>query len=214
MNKNVQAVFFDIGETLVNEQRMWACAADVLGISHLELFAAIGSSIECRERHEAIFERFGLKDETVMSILQRHSSSEAPFVPLVEDLYPDAMTILESLKSLGLYVGIAGNQPPDHEAVLRSWGLPADCIGTSGSWGVGKPSPRFFEQICKESGIAAEQIMYVGDRVDNDVLPAKAAGMVAVLLRRGPWGGIQAGWPEAQHANHVIGSLSELIECL
>jgi FMN phosphatase YigB (HAD superfamily) len=34
-------------------------------------------------------------------------------------------------------------------------------------------------------------IAYVGDRADNDVGPAIAAGMVGVHIRRGPWGHLQ-----------------------
>lgn len=90
--------------------------------------------------------------------------------------------------------------------------MKADCIGTSEGWGVSKPSPDFFKRLCKESGAAPEEILYVGDRVDNDVLPTKAAGMRAALLRRGPWGRIQANWPEAQKADLVIDSLDELVE--
>ena len=51
-----------------------------------------------------------------------------------------------------------------------------------------KPAPAFFERIVEEAGCGPEQIAYVGDRVDNDVEPALAAGMVAVHVRRGPWG--------------------------
>ena len=40
-------------------------------------------------------------------------------------------------------------------------------------------------------GVAPEKIAYVGDRVDNDVGPALAAGMVGVHIRRGPWGYLQ-----------------------
>jgi len=39
-----------------------------------------------------------------------------------------------------------------------------------------------------ECGVEAEEVAYVGDRVDNDVEPALAAGMVAVHVKRGPWG--------------------------
>ena len=42
-----------------------------------------------------------------------------------------------------------------------------------------------------------EEVAYVGDRVDNDVLPAAAAGLVAVHVRRGPWGRLQQTPPEA-----------------
>jgi FMN phosphatase YigB (HAD superfamily) len=54
----------------------------------------------------------------------------------------------------------------------------------------------------------------VGDRLDNDVLPARAAGMVSVFLRRGPWGLAHARWPEAQLASFRIERLTELPESL
>ena len=55
---------------------------------------------------------------------------------------------------------------------------------------------------------------YVGDRVDNDILPAVEAGMIAVFIRRGPWGFLHAQWPEAQRAHLRIDSLTELPEAL
>jgi FMN phosphatase YigB (HAD superfamily) len=50
----------------------------------------------------------------------------------------------------------------------------------------------------------------VGDRLDNDVLPAVAAGMTGVFVRRGPWGVIHATWPEAARANLRLETLNEL----
>ena len=50
--------------------------------------------------------------------------------------------------------------------------LPADLIATSGGWGVIKPSPEFFDRIAREVKCRPEEIAYVGDRVDNDVVPA------------------------------------------
>ena len=64
------------------------------------------------------------------------------------------------------------------------------------------------------SGCPPGEIAYVGDRVDNDVVPAAAAGMLAVFLRRGPWGYIQADRPEAALARIKINSLAELPEAL
>ena len=40
-------------------------------------------------------------------------------------------------------------------------------------------------------GTARSSVLYVGDRIDNDVLPAAAAGMRTCWLRRGPWGVLQ-----------------------
>ena len=53
-----------------------------------------------------------------------------------------------------------------------------DFVGSSERWGVEKPSPEFFERVADEAGRAAREIAYVGDRVDNDVLPAQACGHV------------------------------------
>lgn len=39
--------------------------------------------------------------------------------------------------------------------------------------------------------MSAREVAYVGDRLDNDVLPAQEAGMVGIFLRRGPWAYLQ-----------------------
>lgn len=70
-----------------------------------------------------------------------------------------------------------------------------------------KPSPAFFERVVQASECEPEQVMYVGDRLDNDIQPAAAAGMVTVQIRRGPWGHLTA---DESSADHVIDSLAEL----
>jgi FMN phosphatase YigB (HAD superfamily) len=57
--------------------------------------------------------------------------------------------------------------------------LPVDRVATSAGWGVAKPDPAFFARVAAGVGAAPERIAYVGDRVDNEVLPASRAGMLA-----------------------------------
>ncbi len=130
------------------------------------------------------------------------------------DLYPDATGTLRALKAAGYTVGIAGNQPEESEAALAASGVVADHIASSARWRVEKPSPAFFSRIIEVSGHAADEIAYVGDRLDNDVLPAKQAGLLAVFLVRGPWGYIHARRPEAAQADLTIHSLEELLPAL
>jgi HAD superfamily hydrolase (TIGR01549 family) len=130
------------------------------------------------------------------------------------DFYPDAFACLDDLRSHGYRVGISGNQPEAAEASLRDVGIQADFIASSSGWGVEKPSPAFFDRIVQAAGRPATEIAYVGDRLDNDVLPAKAAGMTAVFIRRGPWGIVHAGWPEAARADVRLESLAELRSAL
>ena len=80
----------------------------------------------------------------------------------------------------------------------------------SAAWGLHKPDPAFFARIAEELGLPPEAIAYVGDRVDNDVRPARAAGMLAVFVRRGPWGWIHAGREDPPEADLVVDSLAEL----
>jgi FMN phosphatase YigB (HAD superfamily) len=125
------------------------------------------------------------------------------------DLYPDARPCIAALREMGLVVGAAGNTGAEVERFLRSaCGL--DAVASSAGLGVAKPAPEFFAAIARLTGTAPARIAYVGDRVDNDVLPAVDAGMVAVHIRRGPWGHLHAALPGARRAHVRIDSLAEL----
>ena len=127
------------------------------------------------------------------------------------ELYPDAVPCLAHLHADGYVVGVAGNQTEALERWARDEQLPVDVIGSSAGWGVSKPSPAFFERVVAEAGCEPEEVAYVGDRVDNDVVPAAEAGLVAVHVRRGPWGYLQRG---AEQAQIRVDSLAELPEAL
>ncbi len=89
---------------------------------------------------------------------------------------------------MGLRVGLAGNQTARAEEILTSLDLPVDVIGTSDGWGVEKPSPEFFARLVEQAGCVPGSVLYVGDRLDNDIRPAQQAGLGTALIRRGPWG--------------------------
>ena len=127
-----------------------------------------------------------------------------------DDLYPDAADCLRALHDAGYRIGVVGNQPVQAGAALADLGLPIDLLASSSAWGVHKPDLRFFERVATELDLPASEIAYVGDRVDNDVRPAAAAGMQAIFLRRGPWAWIQAPSEDPPEAALTIGSLAEL----
>ena len=127
-----------------------------------------------------------------------------------EDLYPDARPCLEALHRAGYRIGVAGNQPSTDERRWRALALPVDVITSSHALGVEKPAPAFFRGLAALVGLPPERCAYVGDRVDNDILPAAEAGMTTVFIRRGPWGVIHATRPEADQADARIDTLAEL----
>ncbi|MGQ0831917.1 MAG: HAD family hydrolase [Microthrixaceae bacterium] len=199
----MRAVVFDVGETLIDETSQWDAEAQALGLTPLTFFAALGAVIERREHHR----------ETWTLVGRDRATANLPSFT-ADDLYADALPCLDALHAAGFVLGLAGNQPERAEAVLRGFDVPVDLIASSAGWGIEKPSPRFFERIARELDLPAPAIAYVGDRLDNDVLPAQAAGMLGVFIRRGPWGHIHATWPEASEADHQIESLDEVIRIL
>jgi len=209
----IKAVFFDVGETLIDERRLWTSWADYLGVPFDKLFTTLDRCILQGLHHRQVFEI--LQPGFDLDAARRKRAQMGnPDLPTANDLYPDAVACLTALKSQGAMVGIAGNQRAAAVALLASFGIVADTIASSEEWKIEKPSPLFFEQTCAVSHLAPAEIAYVGDRLDNDVLPARAAGMSAVFLRRGPWARVHATRPEAQLATITIDSLDELIPAL
>ena len=109
---------------------------------------------------------------------------------------------------------IAGNQPPEARAALEAMQLDVDAILISDELGAQKPSAAFFAAVAEAAGVEPSEIAYVGDRLDNDVLPARRAGMRTVLLRRGPWGHLHAERPDAALVDVVTDSLLDLPQLL
>lgn len=204
-----RAFVFDVGETLVNEDRAWSAWAEWMGVPPGTFFACLGAVIASRRDHREVFEvlrpNFDLEGERKAKEAAGRGWSLGP-----DDLYPDAVGCLAAIRERGFRLGIAGNQPAAVERTLAGLELPVDFVASSERWGVAKPSPAFFHQVAKAAAVPPAAVTYVGDRLDFDVLPAKAAGMTAVFVRRGPWGHIHAAWPEIAVADLVIDSLAEL----
>jgi FMN phosphatase YigB (HAD superfamily) len=205
----VDAVIFDIGETLVDETRAWGDWADWLGVPRLSLFGALGGVIARGGHHHDVFPlvRPGFDYET-----ERRAREKAGCRPevVMEDFYPDAIPCLQRLAASGYVLGIAGNQPAATEGVIHKLGLPLKVAASSERWGVNKPDPAFFARITEELELPASAIAYVGDRIDNDVRPAAAAGMVSIFIRRGPWAFVQSAGHVPTEAYATVDSLNEL----
>jgi len=205
----IEAVAFDVGETLVDETRVWSMWADWLGVPAFTLMGVMGTVIERNEHHRRVFEYFR-DDFDLDAAYQARREAGVAFELGAGDLYPDVAGCFRDLDAAGFRLAIAGNQPGDIEAPIRALGLPVELVAASATWGVEKPAPAFYERLSAELGLSPGQIAYVGDRVDNDVVPARAAGMVSIFIRRGPWGYIHARRPGAERAHIKIESLAEL----
>jgi HAD superfamily hydrolase (TIGR01549 family) len=199
-------VCLDVGETIIDETRIWSIWADELGISRLTFHAALGAVIARGGEYRDVFGVFDAEDWQL-----RLPSVEAAYGGFRSaDLYSDALPALHALRDR-YRVAIVANQPAAREDQLRTIGVEAEVMAMSEAMGVAKPDPAFFARTLALLGAPdPSEVAYVGDRIDNDVRPAAEAGMRAVWIRRGPWGVIQ-------HLDRAtpaltVDSLSELVE--
>ena len=95
--------------------------------------------------------------------------------------------VLETLAGQGLKLGLAANQPIKTLDKLAQHGIAHyfENQGISGAYGFRKPDLRLFLRACNDLGVAPKECIMVGDRIDNDIVPAKVLGMRTVLIRTG-----------------------------
>jgi N-acetyl-D-muramate 6-phosphate phosphatase len=194
----VTAVVFDTGETLIDESRTWERWADQLKVPSHTFSAVLGAT----------------GDGAAAIKVFRPDATDEPGVGeqiSERDVYPDVRQCIAALNRLNLWVGLADNLTAKAAAQLTGLKLPVDKIVASAEWGVRKPDPGFFERVAELAPGSASDIVYVGDHRDNDIVPAKKAGLRTVLIRRGPWGHLWADDPVAREAaDWVVDSLAEL----
>ena len=195
-SRPIEAVVFDVGETLVDETVEYHAWADWLGVPRHTFSAMFGAVIAAGRDHREVFEYFraGFDLDAEREARAAAGRPEGYGEP---DLYPDARPTLAALQAAGYLVVIAANQTKRSHRILDSLDLPVDLVTTSDTWGVAKPDPAFFRkvvEVCRELRPTAtpERICYVGDRLDNDLRPAWEAGLRTAHIQRGPWGFLSA----------------------
>lgn len=193
----IRAVVFDVGECLVDETREYGDWADWLGVPRHSFSARFGAVIaegrDYRETFQEFRPGFDLGEEREKRAADGRAERFGE-----DDLYADVRPALAALRTSGLWLGIAGNQTLRAGEILRRlFTDDVDLIATSDDWGASKPDVTFFKRVIDAAPVAAAEILYVGDRLDNDIRPAAAAGLRTALIRRGPWALTQWLQPEA-----------------
>ena len=202
-----KVLFFDIGFTLVDESAVWerrcqeqaaTAEAKKLGLTARDIYHEIELASAARlPQFRAVVKKFGF-------------SKAAPYRHELETLYPDAPVVLGAL-SERYSLGVIANQAEGLCQRLRDFGIERYFTYVVSSWdvGVSKPDRRIFEYALKAAKCAPGEAVMIGDRLDNDIAPAKALGMVTVRIKKG-FGGLQTPLPE-EAPDYTIDSLTELL---
>jgi HAD superfamily hydrolase (TIGR01509 family) len=102
---------------------------------------------------------------------------------------PEIQGMGDALRQLAPHyrLGVIANQPKEVEPLLRDRGLRDlfEICAISEELQMDKPNPKIFQWAMEKSGVAPHQAMMIGDRIDNDIRPAKALGMKTLWLKLG-----------------------------
>ena len=99
--------------------------------------------------------------------------------PLMPEILPVIRTLAEKYN-----LGIIANQPSNVSDVLEKHGILRyfKVHGISQTVGLNKPDPEFFRWALREANCAPEESLMIGDRIDNDIKPARSVGMKTLWL--------------------------------
>lgn len=202
--RGVKWIFFDVGSTLVDETRAYARWAR-------ELLA--GTDIAPAE-FEAQRRRLAeAGDPGDGAVLAYFGLSDAPWHPEEEVPFPDAAATLSELRRRGYSLGIIANQVAGLEDRLAARGMGElfDVVLSSSDFGGKKPEPGIFEAALRQANCHPEAAAMVGDRLDNDIAPARRLGMRGIRVLQG-CGALSRPRNEWERPDGTVRTLAELPE--
>lgn len=203
MLERVEWIFFDVGSTLINERKVY---------EH-----------RMRDMAEATNRAFEQIYDMAISFYKENKKGDLEVAKLLgipkqkwyfdeEVLYEDAIPCLEQL-SKRYKIGIIANQALGTVERLQQHGILQfiDLVIASAEEGVAKPDPRIFQIALERSGCKPENAVMIGDRIDNDIEPAKRMGMKTIWIKQG-FGGLWNICKEDEAPDNIVNDLAELLE--
>ena len=210
-------IFFDLGWTLEDETAAQirraeeaAAAATAFGVE-----TSVGRILELQDEGAAklvpsvfhyALRRIGLSEEKSATVAQ-----QAGWDKSLLTLYPEARTVLEQL-STDHFLGLIANQSPGTVRRLHEYGI-AQLFGVvlaSAELGLPKPDPAIFAHALERAGCSSSQAWMVGDRLDNDIRPARVAGWRTIRTLYG-YNARQRPSDDLETPDYTITSLSEIL---
>jgi putative hydrolase of the HAD superfamily len=213
MSMNFEAIFFDLGDTLLYFDDDWPeiffqarqellrslqQAGINLGPEFVEDFYQRMSAYY-RERDtefieytvkkvlNSILEERGFRDvpEAILtnSLADMHVITQAHWLP-----EPDALATLTQLRSRGYRLALISNASDDPNTQVLVDKLGArdlfEVISSSAVLGVRKPNPKIFRDALERMNLPPEKVAMVGDTLGADILGAYNAGIFSIWIKR------------------------------
>lgn len=205
MFDNIKWLFLDVGSTIVDEHVAYEHRikdiADRANVPYNNVYeTAIGFYRQNKKGDLEAAKLFGVE------LPKWHKEDEI--------LYSDTAECLKFLSSK-YKIGIIANQSLGTKERLEQHGILRfiDLVVASAEEGVAKPDKRIFEIALERSNCHPNDAIMIGDRIDNDIVPANLLGMHTIWIRQG-FGQYWNITQEIEKADYTVNSLSEICRIL
>lgn len=197
----IKWIFFDIGSTLVDESVAYK--------NRIERTIS-NTDVGYDEFYQRMVEISKHSQNAYNLVLTEYGLNKVTWNSDDEFVYPEAENCLSEL-SKHYKIGIIANQNFGSQERLDKLGLLKyiDLVIASAEEGVAKPDLRIFEIALSKADCKAEESVMVGDRLDNDIVPANKIGMKTVWIKQG-LGVLAVPMAQDEQPNFTISNLSEL----
>lgn len=205
MIKNIKWLFFDVGSTIIDESKVYEGRIRKI---------AEAANVSYGYAYETAKGFYKENKKGDLEILKMWNIEEPEWEHNDEILYCDAKECLRELSNK-YKIGIIANQSFGTENRLEKFGILQyiDLIIASAEEGVAKPDKRIFEIALERANCISEQAVMIGDRIDNDIVPAKEIGMSTIWIKQG-FGKYWKITNDSEKADYEIHNLSEILDIL
>ena len=199
----VEWLFFDIGSTLMDEEKAYLHRLHDVADAVNEPFEKI---------YEMAISLYKQNKKGDLEVMQAYGLPRLKWHKEDEILYPESVGCLEAL-SKKYKLAVIANQSLGTADRLEQHGILKyfDFVVASAEEGVAKPDRRIFEIALERASCKPENVVMIGDRVDNDIVPAKKMGMQTVWIKQG-FGKYWQIRGEDEQADYVVADLNELVD--
>lgn len=204
MWQDIQWVFMDMGSTLSDESGAYECRVRE---------AIAGTQISYQAFWDTMVGFYQQNQKGDIKALAYYGLPKPEWHREKERLYPDAEECLKQLRQR-FHIGVIANQSLGTEERLQNFGVRKyiDLVIASAEEGVAKPDPRIYQLALERAGCCPQNAVMVGDRLDNDIVPAKRLGMKTIWVRQGLSGRYYTPRTEEERADFVANNLTEVWE--
>jgi len=196
-------IFFDLGATLVDESDVYKSRCE---------YAIRQLSIDPAEFMNKVYEEAKISPTPIRTAAKSYGVVLPPWDSSLEKLYSATHDVVSCL--YGKYkLGIIANQVEGTQERIDSWGIGKyfDVVMASAEAGCAKPDLKIFSMALNKAGCDATDAIMIGDRLDNDIFPAKKLGMKTVWVRQG-YAIYQSIDDESKRPDYIVDSIEELRE--